>query len=88
MNVIRSESVSNFRVHYRDILPRVKKEGPILLIQRSEVAAVLVSIEEWNRLQRLQHVTMLDEQSRLAQSGNYLTQEQIEQSLREKGLID
>jgi len=88
MSVVRSESVSNFRVHYRDILPRVKKEGPILLIQRSEVAAVLVSIDEWNQLQRLKHVNLLDEQSKLVQQGNYLTQDQIEQSLRDKGLID
>ncbi|MDQ3249814.1 MAG: type II toxin-antitoxin system Phd/YefM family antitoxin, partial [Chloroflexota bacterium] len=73
MSVVRSESVSNFRNHYRDILARVKKEGPILLIQKSEVAAILVSTDEWNQLQRLKHINLLDEQSKLVQQGNYLT---------------
>jgi prevent-host-death family protein len=88
MSVVRSESVSSFRNHYKDILERVKKDGPVLLIQKSEVAAVLVSTDEWNQLQRIKHATRLDEQSKLVQGGNYLTQDQIEQSLRDKGLID
>ncbi|MFN8493211.1 MAG: type II toxin-antitoxin system prevent-host-death family antitoxin [Caldilineaceae bacterium] len=53
MNTIHSESVSTFRNHYREVLAKVQADGPILLLQNSQVAAVLVSLEQWNAQQNV-----------------------------------
>jgi PHD/YefM family antitoxin component YafN of YafNO toxin-antitoxin module len=86
MNTIQTESVTGFRNNYRKTLKRVET-GPVMLLQKSQVAAVLVSPDEWNQLQRYKQLAMLDEQSKLVQRGEYFTQEQIEQGLKERGLI-
>lgn len=62
MNVLQTESVSNFRDNYNSVLAKVAN-GPVLLLQRSKLAAVLVSQEEWNRiavcLKRLEQFELL-----------------------------
>jgi prevent-host-death family protein len=66
MNLVRAESVSNFRTHYREVLTKVQTEGPVLLLQNSQVAAVLVSAEEWNIQQRrLRQFELLAEAKRI-----------------------
>jgi PHD/YefM family antitoxin component YafN of YafNO toxin-antitoxin module len=49
MNTIQTESVSGFRNNYDTVLKKLI-HGPLLLLQRSTVAAVVVSPEEWNDL--------------------------------------
>jgi len=86
MNTIQSESITNFRSKYRSTLGLLAN-GPVMLIQQSQVAAVLISPDEWNQLQHYKRLAELDEQLRMVQQGNYQTQEQIEQGLRERGLL-
>lgn len=83
--------ISDLKLHHAQVLGRLTK-GPVVLAQRSRPRAVLVSIEEWNKraeeLAHYRHLAMLDEQFKQAMSGNYQTQDQVEQGLRERGLID
>jgi prevent-host-death family protein len=83
--------ISDLKLHHAQVLGRLAK-GPVVLAQRSRPKAVLVSIEEWNQraeeLAHYRHLAMLDEQFKLVMNGNYQTQEQIEQGLRERGSID
>lgn len=62
MNTIQTESVSGFRDNYDAVLKKLN-DGPVLLLQRSRLAAVLVSHEEWNRiaakLKRLDQLELL-----------------------------
>jgi PHD/YefM family antitoxin component YafN of YafNO toxin-antitoxin module len=62
MNAIQTESVSGFRDKYDAVLKKLS-DGPVLLLQRSRLAAVLVSHEEWNRiamrLKRLEDLELL-----------------------------
>ena len=62
MNTIQTESVSGFRDQYDAVLKKLS-DGPVLLLQRSRLAAVLVSHEEWNRiaikLKRLEQLELL-----------------------------
>ncbi len=41
--------VSDLRLRQREVLDKIK-DGPVLLAQRSQAVAVLVSPELWNRL--------------------------------------
>jgi len=62
LNTIQTESVSGFRDQYDAVLKKLS-DGPVLLLQRSHLAAVLVSPEEWNRiaakLKRLEQLELL-----------------------------
>lgn len=49
MNIVQTESVSSFRENYDAVFKNLVK-GPVLLLQRSKLAAVLVSAMEWNRI--------------------------------------
>lgn len=83
---IQSESVTGFRIKYKEVIKKAAI-SPVLLLQNSQVAAVVVSPGEWNQLQHYKRIALLDEQSKLVQQGDYLTQEQVEQGLRERGLL-
>jgi PHD/YefM family antitoxin component YafN of YafNO toxin-antitoxin module len=50
MSTIQTESVSGFRNNYDTVLKKLVN-GPVLLLQRSTLAAVVVSREEWNDIQ-------------------------------------
>ncbi len=41
--------ISELRIHQSKVLNKLK-DGPIVLAQRSKAAAVLVDVEQWNRL--------------------------------------
>lgn len=47
--MIQTESITNFRTNYRDVLKRALI-APVLLLQKSTLAGVLVSPDEWNRI--------------------------------------
>ena len=73
-----------------EVLSRLA-HGPIVLAQHSRAAAVLVSVAEWdkliNQLTHYEHLLMLEEESKRVARGEYLTQEQVEAGLRERGLL-
>jgi prevent-host-death family protein len=50
MSTIQTESVTGFRNNYEAVLKKLVN-GPILLLQRSTLAAVVVSASDWNELQ-------------------------------------
>lgn len=53
--------VSELRNHHREVFERLAN-GPIILAQRSKAAAVLVSVEEWDRqAKRLQELEWREE---------------------------
>lgn len=66
MHMINAQSVSHFRSHYREVLAKVQSDGPTLLLQNSQVVAVLVSPEQWNAQQkRIQQLELLAEAKRI-----------------------
>lgn len=70
MHTIQTESVSGFRSSYDAVLKKLVN-GPVLLLQRSTLAAVVVAGEEWNDLQarlaaQQQEITALKTQLRNA----------------------
>ncbi len=65
MTLIQSEAVSAFRDHYKSIFKQLDR-GPVLLVQNSKVAAVLVSPEQWNAQQaELQRLRLLNAAKRV-----------------------
>lgn len=92
MQTIQTESVSGFRNNYKVALTKVES-GPVLLLQNSKAAAVLVSVEEWNtiaaRLKRLQQLEALAEAKRIsaemkADPTKRTTHEELKRQLLEK----
>ena len=69
MITIQSESISNFRNNYNAVLQRLTK-GPVLLLQYSDVAGVLLSKEEWNAERIITAIAALPQKFRLFQEGN------------------
>ena len=51
MQAIQTESISEFRNNYHPVLKKLA-DGPVLLIQRSSLAAIMVSPELWNAIAR------------------------------------
>lgn len=49
MNIVQTESVSGFRTNYDTVLKNLHN-GPVFLLQRSNLAAILVSPQEWNAM--------------------------------------
>ena len=92
MQTIQTESVSGFRNNYKVALTKIEN-GPVLLLQNSKAAAVLVSLEEWNtiaaRLKRLQQLEALVEAKRIsaemkADPTKRTTHEELKRQLLEK----
>lgn len=73
--MIQTESITNFRTNYREVLKRVLV-APVLLLQNSTLAGVLVSPEEWNRLQdelkRLRRMAKADKAATAMKAGDYV----------------
>lgn len=78
--------VSELRNKHSEVFGMLLK-GPVVLAQRSRPAAVLVSVEQWNELQHYKHLALLDERSKRIDRGEFLTQEEVEAGLRERGLL-
>ena len=85
------EPISNFRRAHIAVMEKLKN-GPVFLAQRGTLAVALVSIEEWDRIAKelahYKHLALLEERSKQVRGGDYLIQEQVEQGLRERGLIE
>lgn len=66
--------VSELRNHHREVFDLLDK-GPIILAQRSKAAAVLVSVEEWDRqAKRLQELEWREEIRRAAKAASETTE--------------
>jgi len=62
MYILPSESITRFRDTYKTVLQQVKKQ-PVLLLQHSQIAAVLVDPEQWNAmLEKLASIEDLEDQ--------------------------
>lgn len=89
---IQTTSVSNFRNNYNEVLSQVN-DGPVLLLQSSQVAAVLLAPEKWNqiadRLKKLQHLELLAEAKRRSAEMDsdpsaVVTHEELKKAIAEK----
>lgn len=61
MPIVQTESVSGFRSSYETVLKKLVK-GPVFLLQRSSLTAILVSPQEWNAMiERLEYLEDLAE---------------------------
>ncbi len=65
MENLQSEAVSKFRNNYRSTLSKLSN-GPVLLLQNSKIAAVLVSPDEWSAQQKELKRFRLDQEARQA----------------------
>jgi hypothetical protein len=75
------------RNRWRDMMDHAFKGGEVIVKRYDKPQAVLVSYEQWQMLKR-HYLAYLDKLSAEADAGNYFTMEQVEQGLRERGLID
>ena len=92
MNQLHTASVSGFRNSYKDVLQQVTV-GPVLLLQNSKLAAVLISPKEWNEIatnmQRLRDLEQLLEAKKInaqmdANPSSVVTHEELKRRLAEK----
>lgn len=76
--------ISDFRIKQAEVLTKLH-HGPVFLAQRSKPAAVLVSIEEWDRImaevKRLKRQAEADRQFAEMRAGKFLTQKQLDDEL-------
>jgi prevent-host-death family protein len=75
------------RVRMRDILDEVLSGKEVVIERYAKPTAVVVGYKQWQAWKK-RWLAMLDEASQEVKAGNYLTQEQVEAGLRERGLID
>ncbi len=62
MYVLPAESVTRFRDTYKTVLLQGKKQ-PVLLLQHSQIAAVLVDPDQWNAMvEKLASIEELEDQ--------------------------
>ncbi len=84
MNAIYTESISDFRNSY-DAALRKLALGPVLLMQRSKPAAVLVLPERWNaiaeELAEYRRLALADQQFAEIKAGKYVDLEDLEKVL-------
>jgi len=85
----QTEAISNFKNSCEDVLTKVR-QGPVLLLQRSQAAAVLVDPLMWNQYveeMRELRLMLLYYQRRDAAQKNpdtLVTHEELDQQLAEK----
>lgn len=74
---LQSEPITQLQRIYRSILQRLAK-GPVMLLQRSSMAAIMVSPEQWNamtsELERLRRVVQSDKDFADMRAGQYVTE--------------
>jgi hypothetical protein len=86
MNVVTMKG-EEARNSWRDIIDTAFKGGEVVIQRYDKPVAVLVNYEAWQAWKK-QRRAYLDKLSAEVEAGNYFTQEQVEQGLRERGLID
>jgi len=76
--------ISDFRIRQAEVLTKLDN-GPVFLAQRSKPAAVLLSMDGWEDLQkelsRLRRQAEADRQFAEIRAGRYVTQEELDAQL-------
>jgi hypothetical protein len=86
MNVVTMKG-EEARNSWRDIIDTAFKGGEVVIQRYDKPVAVLVNYKAWQAWKK-QRRAYLDKLGAEVEAGNYFTQEQVEQGLRERGLID
>lgn len=77
MNQLQTEPITQLQRNYNIVLDRLPV-GPVMLLQRSSLAAVMVSPEQWNamtaELERLRRIVTADKHFAEMRAGNYTTE--------------
>ena len=67
------------------------RNGPVILAQHSKPTAVLVDVATWNetlrRLASFERLAAGDRALERVRAGEFLTEEEVEAGLRERGLV-
>ena len=85
----QTEAISNFKNRCDEVLTKLN-QGPVLLLQRSQPAAVLVDPEQWNRhVVEMRNLRLLllyyKRREALRQNpSSVITDEELERQLQEK----
>ena len=85
----QTEAISNFKNHSNEVLTKLQ-QGPVLLLQRSQPAAVLVDPAAWNqyvaeiRKLRLLLLYYKRREALRQNPASIVTEEALEQQLQEK----
>ena len=75
------------RIKMRDILDDVLGGKEVIIERYAKPTAVVVGYKQW-QVWKKRWLAMLDEASQEVKDGNYFTQEQVDEGLRQRGLID
>jgi PHD/YefM family antitoxin component YafN of YafNO toxin-antitoxin module len=77
MNQLQTEPITQLQRNYNVVLDRLPA-GPVMLLQRSALAAVMVSPEQWNamtaELDRLRRIVIGDQHFADMRAGQYTTE--------------
>lgn len=89
--VLPTMPVSELRTQQAAILHQLQ-QTPVLLTQRGQGAGVLVHPDTWNKvveqLEHLLHLELLRQRAAEIARGEFVTFEELEQGLAERGLLD
>ena len=84
------EPITTLKKNYLSILKKLSN-GPVFLSQRSKMAAVLVSTNEFEALMKdatqYRRMLLADQHSQEMDEGQFVTQEAFEAGLKERGLL-
>ena len=89
MTIPQIEPVTSLSRNYRSVFEKLTK-GPVFLAQRSRPAAVLLSLNEYERItKRLRHLELLMESKRIfaemeSDSNNRISQQELKRLIAEK----
>ncbi len=75
------------RLNWRDTIDKAYAEGTEVVLQRyNKPVVVMVNYDLWQMFKQ-QRFELLKRLSQEVKDGNFVTQEEVEQGLRERGLI-
>jgi PHD/YefM family antitoxin component YafN of YafNO toxin-antitoxin module len=84
------EPITTLKKNHLTILKKLSN-GPVFLSQRSKMAAVLLSTSEFEALMKdatqYRRMILADQHSQEMDAGQYVTQEDFEAGLKERGLL-
>lgn len=90
MNTVpQIEPVTRMQREHKELLA-MTGNGPIILAQNSKAAAVLVSVEEWDRrakrLDYLERIVMGDQGAAEVRAGNFKSVDEVDAGFRSMGI--
>lgn len=80
MNQLQTEPITQLQRNYSAVLDRLPA-GPVMLLQRSALAAIMVSPEQWNamtaELERLRRIVKIDQALAEVNAGDVVSHEEF-----------